>query len=62
MRRVTGFLLMVMLFGTGCFLNAASAFEINGRKVDITVTDSYVSRYIWRGLDIYVPPPPKNEK
>lgn len=37
-----------------CFVSpGAFALEIGSREVAVTVTDSYVSRYIWRGQDLY---------
>ncbi len=43
----------VVLGGLMCFLAEAFALEIGSQEVAITVTDNYVSRYIWRGQDLY---------
>ncbi len=40
-------LLVVFLTST------AFALDMGDQKVNITLTQSYVSRYIWRGLDLY---------
>ncbi|HBG61981.1 MAG TPA: hypothetical protein DDX37_09155 [Candidatus Omnitrophica bacterium] len=40
--------LLAILFGSNVF-----ALEMGNQKVNITVTQSYVSRYIWRGMDLY---------
>lgn len=48
--------LMVTLIGlmmVASFFNNLYAFEIGGQLVEVSVTDSYVSRYIWRGQDLY---------
>jgi len=44
---------IVVLGGLMCFLADAFALEIGSQEVAITVTDNYVSRYIWRGQDLY---------
>lgn len=36
-----------------CFADVSFGVEIGSREAVITVTDSYVSRYIWRGQDLY---------
>lgn len=46
-------LLVFALIGLSNFLTSVFALEIGSQEVEITLTDSYVSRYIWRGQDIY---------
>ena len=56
MRRKALFTVFVSAFvsaGSICFLANAFALEIGFQKVEITAADSYVSRYIWRGQDLY---------
>ena len=43
----------VIFSGLLCFLTNVFALEIGSQEVVVTVTDNYVSRYIWRGQDIY---------
>ncbi len=33
--------------------NSSFAFQAGPQEVDVTVSNSYVSRYIWRGQDVY---------
>lgn len=42
------FFLGIVSFSANLF-----AFEIGSQEVEITLTESYVSRYIWRGQDLY---------
>ncbi len=44
---------LVLLISMGVFLKDSFAFQAGGQEVDVTVTNSYVSRYIWRGQDVY---------
>ncbi|MCF7908227.1 MAG: hypothetical protein K9L86_05110 [Candidatus Omnitrophica bacterium] len=44
--------LMNIIFSV-IFLGDIYAFEFAGQPVEVTVTDTYVSRYIWRGQDLY---------
>ncbi|MCF7892106.1 MAG: hypothetical protein K9L87_03315 [Candidatus Omnitrophica bacterium] len=43
-----GLMLAAMIFSGNCF-----ALEIGNQKVEITASQTYVSRYIWRGQDLY---------
>jgi len=48
--------MIVVLIGLmigGSFFDNLYAFEISGQTVEVTVTESFVSRYIWRGQDLY---------
>jgi len=52
MRRKALFLALIFV-GLVCSLTNVFALEIGSQKVEITVSDSYVSRYIWRGQDLF---------
>ena len=45
--------LIIAFLSFVCFLAKASALEIDQQKVEITASDVYASRYIWRGQDLY---------
>lgn len=45
---LVGLLLVTIIFSSNCF-----ALEIGNQKVEITASQTYVSRYIWRGQDLY---------
>lgn len=47
------FLLPVLILATVWFSPEAFSFEIGTQKVEIELSDSYVSRYIWHGQDLY---------
>ncbi len=47
---------LISVLSLGIFLLTASAifaFEIGGKEVQISASETYVTRYIWRGQDIY---------
>jgi len=46
-------ILVAVLIGLSGLLTSAFALEIGSQEVEITLTDSYVSGYIWRGQDLY---------
>ena len=41
------------LMSMGYAANNSFAFQAGHQEVNVTVTNSYVSRYIWRGQDVY---------
>ncbi len=45
---LTGLLIATIIFSGNCF-----ALEIGNQEVEITASQTYVSRYIWRGQDLY---------
>lgn len=48
-------ILIIFAFSTGLiftFLSSGFSLEIGEQKVNITFSNSFVSRYIWRGLDL----------
>jgi hypothetical protein len=47
------FLISAFLVGIPCFLANSFAFDIGYQEVGVTLTESFVSRYIWRGQDLY---------
>lgn len=53
MRKKIFISLGVLLAGLAVFVPGVFALEIGPQEVVVTFTDSYVSRYIWRGQDLY---------
>jgi hypothetical protein len=47
------FVISIFVLSLFCFINDSFAFEIGTQEVGIIVTESYVSRYIWRGQDLF---------
>lgn len=47
------FFVLMLLLGMVYSLGNIFALEIGNQEVEVTVTESYVSRYIWRGQDLY---------
>lgn len=52
MRKIWIFI-SILFLGTVYLSRNAFAFEVGSQETEITVTSSYVSRYIWRGQDLY---------
>ncbi len=47
------FAISIFVASSLCFINDSFALEIGEQEAAATVTESYVSRYIWRGQDLY---------
>jgi len=48
-----GFIFIIVLLGFVSFISSAFALEIGGKEVEIILSDTYVTRYIWRGQDLF---------
>lgn len=44
---------VVLVLSLFCFSTQAFAVQLGEQQVDITVSETFVSRYIWRGQDLY---------
>lgn len=47
------FTFSVFLLGLVCFANVAFSYEIGSQEVNISASQTYVTKYIWRGQDVF---------
>lgn len=47
------FFILILFIGMKCSLGDVFALEIESQSVEIAIANSFVSRYIWRGQDLY---------
>jgi len=53
MRKISLFLVVLLVFSLALSVMPSQGLEFEGQDVDITLSEAYVSRYIWRGQDLY---------
>jgi len=53
MMKMAKILLFCLMVNILCMSSQVFALDLNGQQVDITITDAFVSRYIWRGQDLF---------